>query len=343
MKPFVRYLVTLKPEKYHTPQYAYAVLAEIDWYSKQVLREIRFPTATYSHPKAFMSPLIGGVCRVGERVFVAMWNFIVEIDYESFVIVNSFSHPYMADLHGITSDGNHLYVTATAIDAVLCFDIDTQELVWRWGPDEPILYQDRVEAELQSSMYSVLPLIGSAMRDRAIRRQTFRDKEYRYRHKKYTSYHNHHVNDVILYGDYLYITTKEWNHDQKGAIIQLDLRTHESQFFVKPDSLDGLHDGVWYDDKLYVTESGCNQVAWCDRVGQVTHQKIEPSPYFVRGLCDTGESWLVGLSTLRDTHLPAQIVEYNRDFTAIISKMDVSGFYPSEKSTAIHAIISSSS
>lgn len=334
----MRYLVTLKPEKYLTPHHAYAVLAEVDWQSKQVLREIRFPTATYSNPKAFMSPLIGGVCQVGQSIYVAMWNYIVHIDYPSFAIINSFSHPYMADLHGITSDGAYLYVTATAIDAVLCFDINSLELVWRWGPDEPILYQERVEQQLQQAWTRSVPILHNAKRDRVTRQQTFFDKDYRFRHKKYTGYHHHHVNDVILREKNLYITTKQWNTHLKGAIILLDLDTHESTFFVGPDNLDGLHDGVWYDGQLFVTESGANQVAWCDGAGHVTHQRIEPAPYFVRGLCDTGESWLVGFSTLRNTALPAQIIEYNRDFTTIMSTMDVSHFYPDDKQTTIHSI-----
>lgn len=332
-----RYLVTLKPEKYSTPTYSYAILAEIDWELKQVIREIRFPTASYSHPQAFMCPAVGGVCRIGRRVFVAMWNYIVEVDYQNFSIVNSFSHPYMTDLHGIDADGNYLYVASTAIDAVLCFDIHTLELVWRWGPDEPILYQDRVEARLDS----VFPMIKSFQRNRLVSQQKFRVKEYRFRHKKYTKHHYHHLNDVIVKHDSLYMTTKNWNHDQKGAIIKLDLKTQDAEFFVRPDSLDGLHDGVWLDDKLYVTESGANQVAWRDAEGYITHRKIEPSPYFVRGLCDTGESWLVGFSTLRDTQLPAQIVEYNRDFHEIVSIMDMSHFYPPEKATAIHSILPS--
>lgn len=336
-----RYLVTFKPEKYHTPSHSYAILAEIDWETKQVIREIRFPTAVYTHPQAFMAPATGGICETNGRIFVALWNYIVEVDYETFAIVNSFSHPYTVDLHGMDIDGKYLYVTATAIDAVLCFDIETSELVWRWGPDETILYEDRIASQLQSDVLMSIPIVRSYRQQRVYRQERFVDGEYRFRHKKNTGYHHHHLNDVILHENSLYVTTKQWNKKQKGAIIKLDLETHEAEFFVQPDSLDGLHDGIWVNDNFYVTESGANQVAWCDAQGQVTHHKIEPSPYFVRGLCDTGTSWLVGFTTLRDTGLPAKIVEFNRDFTETISTMDVSGFYPSEKSTAIHSILRS--
>lgn len=331
-------LVTFKPEKYATPTHSYAILAEVNWETKQVIREIRFPTSAFSHPQAFMSPLIGGVCVTNGRIFVAMWNYIVEVDYTTFAIVNSFSHPYTADLHGIDTDGKYLYVTATALDAVLCFDIDTFELVWRWGPDVPILYQDRMTSQLQSDRLMSIPIVRLFRQRRVHHQQRFHDREYRFRHKKNTGYHHHHLNDVIIHENNLYVTTKQWNKKQKGAIIKLDLGSHEAEFFVPPNSLDGLHDGVWYKDHLYVTESGANQVAWCDKQGHITHRQIEPAPYFVRGLCDTGESWLVGFTTQRDTDLPAQIVEFNRDFTETLSTMNVSRFYPPEKATAIHSI-----
>ena len=336
-----RYLVTLKPEKYHTPNHSYAILAEIDWQTQEVVREIRFPSAYFSTDQAYMSPVIGGVCAVGNRIFVALWNYIVEIEYTKFRIVNSFSHSYAVDLHGINTDGEYLYVASTGIDALLCFDIDTFELQWRWGPDEPILYHDRVMSQLESDTVASIPGMKSLRQESLIRQQAFVNRDYRYQRKGMTGYHHHHLNDVIIHGDHLYITTKQWNHQQRGAIIKLNAKTRKADFFVEPDSLDGLHDGVWYQDKFCVTESGANQVAWCDEAGQVKHQKIEPSPYFVRGLCDTGESWLVGFSTLRNTELPAQIVEYNRNFTEKLSAMDVSHFYPREKSTAIHTIIKS--
>jgi len=330
-----RYLVTFKPQRYQTPTHNYAVLAEIDWTQKAVLREIRFPSASYSHEEAYHAPLIGGVCRVGNRVFVAMFNYIAEVDYETFQIVNSFSHPYMVDLHGLTSDGNALYVASTGVDAILCFDLKSLDLLWRWGPDDPILYSDRVEADGRLSV----PLLGERRRKQVERQQQFRDTDYRHMRKGMTGYHHHHINDVILYEGSLYITTKQWNHKQKGAVIQLELASRTPKFLSLPDTLNGLHDGVWLNDCLYMTESGANQVAWWCADDGVTHRKIEPSPYFVRGLCDTGKSWLVGFSTLRDTELPALIVEYDREFTTMISEMDVSHFYPPEKATAIHAIL----
>jgi len=329
----LRYLVTLKPQQYRTPTHNYAILAEIDWDDKRVLREVRFPTASYETSSAYHAPLIGGVCRVGERVFVTMFNYIVELDYKTFQIVNSVSHPYTVDLHGLASDGKYLYVAATGIDAVLCFDLQTWDLVWRWGPDDPILYADRIEAELETTVVFMRGRQRKQLQDN----QIFQDAEYRHMRKAMTGYHHHHLNDVILHDGFLYITTKQWNHNSKGCVIRLDLASREAEFLIPPDSLDGLHDGVWVDDDFYVTESGANQVAWWSD-GKLTHRKIEPSSYFVRGLCDTGMSWLVGFSTLRNMDLPALIVEYNRDFTQIISQMDVSHFYPPEKATTIHAI-----
>ncbi len=336
-----RYLITLKPEKYQTPQYSYAVLAEVDWASQELIRQIRFPSASYGHSEAYHAPLIGGVCTVGERVFVAIYNAIIEIDYTSFQIVNSISHPYMVDLHGMATNGQYLYVASTGIDAVLCFDINTFDLVWRWGPDVPILYKDRLQSELDADIIASLPVIGESRRKNIQQKQQFRDLDYRHMRKGMTGYHHHHLNDVILRDDTLYITTKQWNNQLKGAVIQLDLTSNSAGFFIPPDSVKGLHDGVWIDDTFYMTESGENQVVWRNPDGTLTHYAVEPSPYFVRGLCDTGASWLVGFSTQRDTGLPAQVVEFSRDFTKTRHQMDVSFFYPSEKSTAIHSIMPS--
>jgi hypothetical protein len=333
-----RYLATFKPQQYLTSTHNYAVLAEIDWDTKTILREMRFPSASYSTQTVYHAPLANGICQVGRRVFVAMFNYIVELDYDSFQIVNSFSHPYMVDLHGLDADGECLYVASTGIDAVLCFDINTFDLLWRWGPDAPILYQERVEADINRDVMVSIPLLGDKRRQQIERKQAFRDMDYRHMRKTMTGYHYHHLNDVVHQDNALYITTKQWNYHQKGAVIKLDLQTNQTDFIVKPDMLHGLHDGVWLDGRFYVTESGANQVAWWSD-GQVTHRKVEPAPYFVRGLCDTGESWLVGFSTLRNTDKPALIVEYNRDFTQVISQMDVSGCYPPEKATTIHSIV----
>lgn len=334
-----RYLVTLKPEQYLTPQHAYATLAEIDWQTQAVIRTLRFPSASYSDDGSFMAPLAGGVCTVGNRIFVALWNFIVEVDYDSFQIVNSFSHPYMGDLHGITTDGSNLYVAATSIDALLCFDIDNFELQWRWGPDEPILYEDRVRQIMEARPVAFLPFVYGRRLFTVMEMQKFVDRDYRHVRKGYTGYHNHHLNDAILHESKLYITTKQWNTHLAGAVIELDLVSRESRFFIPPDSLQGLHDGVWIGERFYVTESGANRVAWREPDGKLVHKEIQPENYFVRGLCDTGGSWLVGFTTQRGTQQPALIVEFDRDFNRTIQTMDVSTFYPPTKSTAIHAII----
>ncbi|MCP4707632.1 MAG: hypothetical protein GY869_03320 [Planctomycetes bacterium] len=100
-----------------------------------------------------------------------------------------------------------------------------------------------------------------------------------------------------------------------------------------------MHDGLFVNDRFYVTESGGNSVAWLEPDGRIISQPVEPSPYFVRGLCYTGRSFIVGFTTMRGTNLPAQLVEYDNTFTKQLDKMDVSSFYPPEIGTAIHSIV----
>ena len=48
----------------------------------------------------------------------------------TFTVKDAFSHPLMSDNHGIDSDGKLLYVTSTAIDSVLGFDIKSKKLIF---------------------------------------------------------------------------------------------------------------------------------------------------------------------------------------------------------------------
>lgn len=282
-----------------------------------------------------------GICIIGRRIFVAAWNFIVEIDYDSFQIVNTVSHPLMADLHGLATDGRNIWVTSTAIDALLCLDAETMAFKWRWGPDETILYEERLSKSVKQNRAAKLPIARRVLSllVRQSREFRFVEREYRYLHKSKSGYHHHHLNDVHFHNGILYLTTKGWNDGIRSAVIRLDPKTRQSEFFVEPGGFRAMHDGIFLDDRFYATESGANSIAWSDRDGKIISHQVEPSPYFVRGLCFTGSSFLVGFTTLRDTGLPAKIVEYDPEFEYCVSSMDISGFYPKEQQTAIHTLV----
>lgn len=339
----MRILVTLKPVDYMASHHQYGVLAEIDWDSRQFIRALKLPSAAFKSRHAFMAPLTGGVCVVGDRVFAAMWNFIIEVDYKSFEIVNVFSHPLMADLHGLSSDGDNLWVASTGIDAVLCLDVRSKALKWRWGPDEPILYQDAVlglEAMLArlARRHSLIRKVWRRLRLES--RAFFTGGERRHIHKSMTVYHNHHLNGAIPNGEMLFVTTKGWNGDaNRSAVIALDTHTMQADFLVRPGGFSGMHDGVLVGGRLYVTQSGNNSVGWLEPDGNVISRRVEPSPYFVRGMCHTGHSFIVGFTTHRERlDLPALLVEYDESFSEELGRMDVSRFYPPDQGTAVHSI-----
>jgi hypothetical protein len=341
----MKILATLKPERYKNIFCdLYGTLVEIDWDTKTVLRSLKIPMASFHEGAAFMTPRLSGLCLIGRRVLVAAWNFIVEIDYDTFQVVNAVSWPLMVDLHGMSTDGKTLWVASTAIDALLCLDANTLHLKWRWGPDEPILYQDRLTTNSSPSSIAKLPLIGipipwlSRLSERSNDFQ-FIEREYRYVHKSKTSYHYHHLNGVCFHEELLYITTKGWNRDEnKSAVIRFDPQTRRAEFFVPPGGFRGMHDGVFVSGRFYATESGANSVAWREPDGSIISRQVEPSGYFVRGLCYTGSSFLVGFSTWRDSNLPAQIVEYDLELEHQLGIMDISLFYPEDKQTAVFAL-----
>ncbi|ABK43095.1 hypothetical protein Mmc1_0574 [Magnetococcus marinus MC-1] len=334
----MKLLVTLKPEGYEKPTASYGVVAEIDWERRCVLRQLRLPSASFRCGEAFMAPLIGGLCLTGHRLFVAMWNHIVEIDYPSFEVVNAFSTPQMGDLHGLTTDGTTLWVTATATEMVLGFDLNTMELIWQWGADAPILasypqlyrpprwrqnWRKRLAYHLQGGPQHP-PLAAG---------------EHRHRHKSCSPTYHHHLNDVTYHKGKLYVTTSGWYGSQNpGAVIELDPNSHAAHFVAPPGSFDGTHDTVFVDDTLFVTESRRNSLAWLNSDGRTGRHTLQPSPYFVRGLCWSNHLFIVGYTRMRGTQDPALLVAFNRHF-APMGQMALDQFHPPALGSAIHAVI----
>jgi hypothetical protein len=312
------------------------MVLEIDWTQKRVIRTLKIPSAIIHRGDGIYIPSVAtGMCNILTRVFIATWNFIVEIDYETFDIVNSFSHPYMADLHGMTTDGKNIWVASTAIDSVLCFDADHFDFKWRWGPDAPILWQERVFSGTCKSFIRKIPILRNFFFVK------FEGDDFRIIHKTLSPYHYHHLNDVYFDKNRLYVTAKTWNRGGYGSVIQLDVVSFDAQFFIEPGTLKGTHDGFFRNGRFYITQCDDNAIACKDRSGKINSHKLKPSPYFIRGLCPMDSTFLVGFSRLRGTNHPTQIIEFDDKFERKISCFKVDNFYPGHIQTAIHAIIKS--
>lgn len=326
----MRFLVTIKPEHYEFSHHSYGVLAEIDWEARRVLRRLVLPAASFHAPGGFMAPLIGGLCRVGERVFVAVWNFIVEVDYADFRIVNAVSTPWFADVHGINSDGQRLWLASTAAEAVVGLDLVTLVPVARWGPDAPLLATGESVSRRLARWQRGWEL-GAAWR---------RGPDYRFVHKGCSPSYRHHLNEVIPHRGQLYVTTKNWHGEPRGAVMRVDPVSGAAAFHVPPGVLRGMHDGVFLEDgTLLVTESGGNGVAWCGVDGRVRSLALQPEPTFVRGLLRHGGGWLVGFSRRRGQPGETSLVAFNPDFSRELGRMPLTVFHPPEQGSAIHAMV----
>jgi hypothetical protein len=115
----------------------------------------------------------------------------------------------------------------------------------------------------------------------------------------------------------------------------------DSSFYIEPGILNSTHDGLFQNGNFYLTQCDTNSVAWKDVKGTVSFQKLEPSPYFIRGLCPINEKFLIVFTKTRDADCHSQIIEYDKTFGRSISCFDVDNFYPDQIGTAVHSIIRS--
>ncbi len=334
----MRILVTLKPARVTSAHHCFGILAEIDWSSQSVVRTLKVPAAVYNHESSFMTSVLQGLCVTEDRVFCAAWNFLLEIDYHRFEIVNAVSYPLMADLHGMDTDGEHVWVTSTAIDTLLCLRASDLSIEWRWGPDEGILQDDPTHHDVDPARREATGTPSERATAPHGNTRRFEETEYRHLRKGLTGWHRHHVNDVVNHDGLLYVMTKGWDDHCSSAVIELDPISRRSSFYVRPGGFRGMHDGTFVDGRLFVTESGANSVAWRELDGSIESLRLDPAPRFVRGLCYTDPAFLIGFSTPRNAAVPACIAEYDLRSNKCCRRMDLLGFYPEALGTGIHAI-----
>lgn len=340
----MKILATIKPVNYLSNKETFAYLIEVDFISTEIVRKLRIPAAAFKTKSAFMTNFAQGITIAGNKIFVTCWNFIVVIDYESFTIIDSFSHPYMVDLHGIDNDGENLYVTSTAIDSVLCFDINTFDLKWRWGPDENILTGRKwllpiPRCFINKKRYFKIFTNKLGLYNINIKYKFNEHVDYRHIHKTRSPYHFHHLNDIKYYNGNLYISTGNWNGSLESSLIEILHESGEARFVSKPGSIKAIHDIVFFEKNIYVTESRNNTVAIVDKVsGSVSRIKVENKKYFVRGLCEINNTFVVGFSTMRNTKNEAKLVQYDLKLNKVLNEIDLGNMYSDKYNSAVHAI-----
>lgn len=347
--------MSFKPLKHNCNGDSYAALIEVDWELKEIVRKIKIPSANFSTNRSYMRSNLQGVDLRDGLIYLALWNYVVIMDYASFEIVESFSHPLMSDLHGIAVTREHVYVCSTSIDAVLGFDRSSKELVYLVRADELGLSKKIALPRFTASLFKETGLINRVLEkwkcEKKIKskfRLQFLQKDFRGIDKSRTGLHSHHLNEVAIIDEKLLLLTKGWNDMSSGSLIGVSNYRRECQyeFMLQPGSLNGPHDIVLNKGMIFMTESETGSIAWIHshKNAKVNRQSLARENHFVRGLCDTADdTFLVGFTPSRHTSRPEKrypfVREYDYSFQHVLGTMQFKTLYSGVVGGAIHSII----
>lgn len=351
----MKYLITLKPLKHNTNHSSYSVLAELDLEKNTITRRIFLPAANFTNKSSYMRTFSQGLYKYKNEIYVAGWNFIVIVDYETFEIKDSFSHPLFSDIHSLAVTDKEIYVISTTIDSLLCFCKDKKELKWSWRIENSKLTNKISFPIFLAFLLKTSNFAGKVFRKLGLSKYfkiEFKNKDFRGTDKTHSPYHTCHLNEVnILDDNNILLGTKGWD-DWKfkdGATIKLDKNTMAAELLAKPGSFSGAHDLLIVNNKIYITESGNESIGVLDlHTNEIKHFLLEKDNFFVRGIALAEDGFLVGLSPSRTgvdregtttlKHKQPEIHYYTSDFTSILKKIKLDMFYPDNVGGAIHNI-----
>ncbi|QIB65970.1 NHL repeat-containing protein [Kineobactrum salinum] len=286
-----------------------------------------------------MAPYAQGLALYGGYAYVGLWNFVAVVCLTNFTIVNVFSASEMADIHSIAADRERLYILSTASECISCFSRKTYKKIWQWGPNEKILEGGglAVLPSVQSRFYmSVLRKLGLA---RLVRTPAYRGEELRYIHKSRSRYYRHHVNNILLHNNNLYINTKGWFDTSSSSVICMDLETKRSRWLAEPGSFIGSHDGVIRNGNLYVTEADNSSLAWINLASKcIERVPLNPAGYFIRGLVEYGGSWIIGFTPRRGSGHELMLGIYDKSTLEHQEAIVIPSLHGPD-GTAIHSIM----
>ncbi|VBB43635.1 conserved hypothetical protein [uncultured Desulfatiglans sp.] len=349
----MKYLITLKPLTHETTIHSYSVLAELNWRTKTIERWLKIPAANFSGRNSYMRSFSQGICKDGDKLFLSGWNFLIEIKYSSFEIINVFSHRFMSDIHSLDVTRNELFVCSTGIDTLLCFDREDYSLKWFWRIEDSDLERKQAIPTSLSFLKKRGSFVGKVIRKSGffhllrLIKVRFEDNEYRATDKTKSAYHAYHMNEVKLNKNKIYLCTKGWNDIKfvRSSIIELDMQTQHADFYASPGSFCGAHDLLFMNgqNKLLVTESGSESVGIMNTVNNsIEHYKLSQNDYFVRGIAPKPDGFLIGFSPDRlrtcGTSYPF-IREYDKRLNQIGEDFTIEGFYSDCVGGAIHNLL----
>lgn len=120
----------------------------LDWETKKILSRLpifpKDPAIDDPNPRGNARGGRGIAILKDRRIVVSSYHTLYILNHE-FEIIKSISHPLMSALHEVyCSDENHLWVTATAIDAALKVNLDTGQVVQEQWPRENAYFQAKL-------------------------------------------------------------------------------------------------------------------------------------------------------------------------------------------------------
>jgi hypothetical protein len=269
---------------------------------------------------------ITGLAVAGDHLFAASWASIHVIYIATGKVEDVITSPLFTDLHGLrVDDDGTLWVVSTNLDSVL--RIRGNEVVWRWSAFE--------HAELGEPMALV-------------------ERDFRPLQKATIPYYRHHVNDVHVEADTLWISYlgahRTWVpsrrflpllmrlavpvHRFDGGLLRVDRTTGRVR---KVAAINGPHDCLMLDGALHLTEFFGHRLLRFDRETETLtaarlppRQIAERQRYLTRGLCAAADGGLlVGYTLRRHRRQPGRWARVDR-FTLTpmqrASSLELEGF-----------------
>ena len=269
---------------------------------------------------------ITGLAVAGDHLFAASWASIYVVHIATGKVEEVITSPLFSDLHGLRVDRDgSLWVVSTNLDSVL--HVRGRDVVWRWSAFE--------HAELGEPM--------------ALAEHDFRPLQ-----KAVIPYYRHHVNDVHVDADTLWVSYlgahRTWVpsrrlmqllmrlavpvHRFDGGLIRVDRTTGSVR---KVAAINGPHDCLRLDGVLHLTEFFGHRLLRFDLATEtLTAARLPPrhiaerQRYLTRGLCAASDgSLLVGYTLRRHRRQPgrwARIDRFTQDPFQRANSLELEGF-----------------
>lgn len=352
----MNYLITLKPLKHDSNEGCYSVLAELDSTTNTIIRKLLIPSANSTTSNGCIRSFSQGVQKVDDLIYVSGYNFILVVNYDSFTIIDSFSHPLMSDIHCIEVFEENIYAVSTTIDALLCFDKKTKALKWHWRAEDSNL-QNKIGLNWRFSKLRMKSSIFGKYFEKLGLNKRFKIQfikfDFRGIGKSNSPYHSSHLNELrVIDSKTILLGTKGWEDKglKKSSLIELSMVDMSAKFIAAPGSFIGSHDILNCGNTVIVTESINESISSLDMISKkISRFQLNKRGYFIRGIAKTSEGYLVGFSPNRNLldslnfknkdRKNALIEYYNNDFTKVISEIELNNFYPDSTGCAVHNIV----